>query len=318
MKRNILMKLGYALAISMALVSTSFAIQQQGNYWSSNIGMALQPSITYHGTRNDSFFKTDSQWGSAFETAYGYQMEDIRAEAELLFLKNKIKKSLFQSENFAMASPPNSGSTKVIGFMVNGLYDFDDESDFTPYMGIGIGGVRISLEDHGFPSFTGTTTTSGSTLTINNPAVTTTTTTTFTQTVTTTITSPPVNVVTSFSPGVSALVGSIPPPSSVTSAPQATAFPIADNPPGVTAPFGPTTVPVVGGGSMSSSHLQFAYQLILGVSYKITDFFKISADYRYLRAMPTTFTAMDAGTPDPVRGSYSNHRLMLGLSAFLD
>jgi opacity protein-like surface antigen len=70
--------------------------------------------------------------------------------------------------------------------------------------------------------------------------------------------------------------------------------------------------------SATGSHLQFAYQTILGVSYKITDYFKLSLDYRYLKAMPTTFTVLDASTPTTMRGSYSNHRLMMGVTAFLD
>lgn len=148
------------LVLSAVLIATpALAVQLEGTYFNGNIGAALQPNITYHATDNSAtngnrYLRTEPKRGGAFDIAYGYQTEDVRAEASVIYLQNKLKKSLMQSTNFIINGTPDSGNTKVIGFMANGMYDFNDDSDFTPYIGFGVGGVRITQNIKSFPMVT--------------------------------------------------------------------------------------------------------------------------------------------------------------------
>lgn len=321
-------------AITLALTTLAmpvWAVQMEGNYLSSAGGLGLQPNITYHATNNSDangnrYLATENKPGTSFDLAYGFQTEDLRAEVSALYLENKIKKSLMRSTGFDIEGTPNMGSTKVIGLMANGMYDFNSETDFTPYIGFGVGFVRMNLNVKSFPAFTATTSTSGTTLVVNDPPVTTTTTSGNTTTETTTYTQT-TKVTTIFTPGASSTSGVTPLPptttivTTVSSPPASTAFSNTFAPPGVSTPFGPTPGPSYNNAPShaTDTRVQLAYQTIMGASYKLTDYFKVTADYRYLRALSTTFKMMNAGVADvPMKGTYTNHRLMLGLTAFLD
>jgi len=301
----------------------------EGNYFNGNIGAALQPNITYHATNNsatngDRFLRTEPKRGGTFDLSYGYQTEDLRVEASLIYLQNKIKKSLMRATGFDIEGAPNMGSTKVIGLMANGMYDFNSESDFTPYIGFGIGGIRISQNIKGFPLFvSGKITTVNITNVVNDPAVTTTTsgnttTTTTTYTQTTTVTTDATSTLLVATPGITVLpVSHYIQPSTVSPSPPS-ATPLSLPAPNPSLPSAPVTVKTYTNAASyaDGNSLQFAYQTIIGMSYKIMDDIKLSADYRYLRALPTTFTVVDAGDKVPMKGSYSNHRFMLGMTMF--
>lgn len=322
-----------AFVLSTALIATpAFAVQMEGTYLSSAGGLAMQSNITYHGSADTSetghrYLATENKPGTSFDLAYGFQTEDLRAEVSALYLQNKIKKSLMRSTYFDINGEPNMGSTKAIGLMTNGMYDFNSEADFTPYIGFGLGIVRINLNVNNFQAFTTTATvtptqvvttiaatpTVTTTSTSGNTSTTTTSTPSDTKTVTTTATVTPIGP---FPSNVTPLVTTTTTTEVIISTPQ------------VPGSYGTTTVPpgplpalpntmVTGGGSVNGTHLQLAYQPIIGVSYKLTDYFKVTADYRYLRALSTTFKVMNAGETDvPMKGTYTNHRLMLGLTAF--
>ena len=340
-------KIAKLITLNMALFSTAsvFAVQLEGNYISANIGAAFQPNITYHGSADthstgNRFLKIEPKRGKEVDLAFGYQTEDLRVEISGLYLENKIKKSLIRSTYFDITGAPDMGSTKVMGLMANGMYDFNSDADFTPYIGFGIGGLRISQNIKSFPSFSLTsatidsttktcitrksTTTPGTTSTTTVDSPTTTTTTTAPAPVTSSDDTTTVTTHTVVSATLPPLPAGVVINSTGSTSITVTTAPTPAIPPslGCTS-SGPTSsaltdAPSYAGASFSdSSQLQFAYQTILGASYKIMDELKISIDYRYLRTMPTVLTVMDAGTKVPMRGSYSNHRVLLGLTAFL-
>jgi opacity protein-like surface antigen len=321
MKKNTFIRtVMVALGISMALVSTGFAVQMEGNYLSSNIGMTYQPVIIYSGIHNSTTtgersLKIEGKPGMGFDSAYGYQTEDLRVEGSIVYLQNKIKKAVMRSPNFEITGGNASDNTTAMGLMINGMYDFDSEANFIPYIGVGLGMVKISHKINSFPVFSATTTTTTTTtITLVTPPA----------TVPPTVPTPPTTDKTQVTTNTSITPAfPLPPNVLVTNASYS-------SPPVITTALTPPALPPTYGsstttGSVSTStvtsangsKVEFAGQLILGVSYQLTDDVKAAVDYRYLRAASTHFTVMDAGVPTTMAGSYSNHRLTLGVTAFL-
>jgi opacity protein-like surface antigen len=65
----------------------------------------------------------------------------FRAELELSQQKTDLKKN--NVYNYT------TGEGKTLAVMANGYYDFKNSSQFTPYVGAGIGGIKLSLENPG-------------------------------------------------------------------------------------------------------------------------------------------------------------------------
>jgi outer membrane protein OmpA-like peptidoglycan-associated protein len=100
-------------------------------------------------------------FGANINVGYaGLFMPQIRAEGEISYRSNGVD----QITN--SAGPPfPPGTRSAIGtidsaaFMVNGYYDFLNSSQWTPYLGAGIGAARVTINDVGLtaggPTFSG-------------------------------------------------------------------------------------------------------------------------------------------------------------------
>jgi OOP family OmpA-OmpF porin len=68
-----------------------------------------------------------------------------------------------------------------------------------------------------------------------------------------------------------------------------------------------TTLP---GNSIDNTGLSFAYQGIAGVAYALSDRLQVTADYRYIRALPASVPLASGGSVD---ANYHAHTVMVGL-----
>jgi len=66
---------------------------------------------------------------------------NIRLEAEVSYRFNSFKSFKLHSEKIKL-----HGHTNSITYMANAFYDFDLDSKWTPYIGIGIGGMHINAK----------------------------------------------------------------------------------------------------------------------------------------------------------------------------
>lgn len=83
--------------------------------------------------------KTEFDTGWAGVGAFGYGLGNgIRLEAELGYRKNDVDK---------VAGANGGGDVSQWSLMGNALYDFNTGTAFTPYVGVGLGGVRVNVND---------------------------------------------------------------------------------------------------------------------------------------------------------------------------
>ena len=71
----------------------------------------------------------------------GYDFGFARAEGEVVYRKNNVNK--VTTLEFGKVSP--SGDISALSFMLNGFYDFKNQTRITPYIGAGIGVARVDL-----------------------------------------------------------------------------------------------------------------------------------------------------------------------------
>ena len=89
--------------------------------------------------------------GFAFSGVVGYDFGTARLEGEVSYQKNDLDK-LTVSFSGISGSANISGDVTSLAFLLNGYYDFHNNSDFTPYVSAGIGMANISVNDFGAPS----------------------------------------------------------------------------------------------------------------------------------------------------------------------
>lgn len=137
MKKNVLLATG--IALSLAAVSTANA---EGLYVGGNLGVGVTTDstitdATIPGVTID--FKSDSGVGLGF--VLGYDYGDFRTEAEIAYQKNNYK------EMTAAITLPLSGDVSSLAFLINGYYDFHNNSPITPFVGGGIGYAKVTVSD---------------------------------------------------------------------------------------------------------------------------------------------------------------------------
>ncbi|MBI5665024.1 MAG: porin family protein [Nitrospirae bacterium] len=88
-------------------------------------------------------FKFDTGFGGGI--AGGYDFGPIRMEGELAYRKNSVNQ--INVASWRSGSTDGEGDVTVTSFMVNAYFDFDNESMFIPYAGIGLGVAYISFNN---------------------------------------------------------------------------------------------------------------------------------------------------------------------------
>jgi opacity protein-like surface antigen len=102
-----------------------------GPAWSS--GLSVTGAIT--GTVNS------KQPGFNVSGAFGRYVDDIRVirlEAEVLYNRNDISN---------ISNTAADGNLSSVSLMFNAFYDFNTDSNWTPYIGGGIGYARVAFDD---------------------------------------------------------------------------------------------------------------------------------------------------------------------------
>ena len=100
---------------------------------------------------NTGTVRSDFDDGFGFGIAYGKRLGQMgqnhrwRVEGELSYRSNKVK-SL--SINGTTATGP-TGKMKSTSLMLNGYIDFNEASDFTPYLGAGLGLSNVDADNFG-------------------------------------------------------------------------------------------------------------------------------------------------------------------------
>ena len=129
----------------LGLVAAPVSAQDKGPYIEGTAGISLpeDSEVSAGGVSTDVSLDNGFAGGLAVGNAYG---NGFRTEFEIGFHSNDLDRSPSTSIN---------GDTQAISLMVNGLYDFAVDSRFKPFVGVGLGGARVSVDADTYPNVLG-------------------------------------------------------------------------------------------------------------------------------------------------------------------
>jgi opacity protein-like surface antigen len=136
MKKNLLIISVCVLAIFF----TSPAFSAEGLYVSGNVGfaMATDSDFTDPGITATAEYDT----GLALGAAVGYGFGQIRVEGEIFYQKNDFDKISGYGNSLDA-----TGDVTALAFLINGYFDFVNDTAFTPYLSAGLGYAQVDLND---------------------------------------------------------------------------------------------------------------------------------------------------------------------------
>jgi len=115
----------------------------EGFYVSGNLGFAMaSDSDLTDSTVPGVTVNTEFDTGLTFGAALGYNFSRFRAEGEISYQKNDVDKISAQGV-FLDAT----GDAIALSFLINGYYDFKNNSAFTPYISAGLGFAQIEFNN---------------------------------------------------------------------------------------------------------------------------------------------------------------------------
>ncbi len=133
------------LAIPMTTMAADDSFYIKANF---GLGMAMDTDVD-NMPDNAGTAKVTYDAGWAASAAVGYDFAGpMRTDFEYLWQKNDVDTLSYKNQygNF------NEGDFKTQAFMLNGYYDVDTVSPWTPYVGGGIGWAKLDLNTPGLPS----------------------------------------------------------------------------------------------------------------------------------------------------------------------
>ena len=137
-------ELNLVFLVSVLGLGTTAHAQSAGNYFSFGLGITATEDTSFEvapGTIDTEF---DDDWN--YSAAYGWKRDAFRYEVELLAGEDEVSSHTLNGGD-PLAGP--TGGINMVGLMLNGYFDFDTASAFTPYAGAGLGLAMIEAEGFG-------------------------------------------------------------------------------------------------------------------------------------------------------------------------
>lgn len=136
-------------SIALLMLSSPAAQAQEwksGLYFEVGGGLSLlsDTDLTRLGVGSE----TQSDEGFILSGAIGTQFQNVHVEAEALYFENG-----FDQISGAGSSVKMGGDATVVGGMASVYYDFDFGANWRPFLGGGVGMVRVSVNDAAAPGF---------------------------------------------------------------------------------------------------------------------------------------------------------------------
>lgn len=129
--------IGFLLAVLAGALPSMAWAGDHGNYAALAGGANLAAGAGLGGAGVDTEAGFDAGWAGA--AAFGHVHKTrIRAEVEIAVRGNEV-------DSLAGASG-GSGDVRVLSLMINGAYDIDTGTPFTPYFGGGIGAAMVEAD----------------------------------------------------------------------------------------------------------------------------------------------------------------------------
>ena len=127
----------------LAIFFYSSAFSDEGLYVCGNIGFAmLSDSDITDSTDPGVTLTMEYDTGWTLGGALGYGFGSFRVEGEIAYQANDIDKLSILGIPFNA-----SGDVSSLAFLINGYFDFVNDSAFTPYLSAGLGYAKVDLND---------------------------------------------------------------------------------------------------------------------------------------------------------------------------
>jgi len=128
--------LTFVLALPL-LVAAPAQAEGEGLYLSLGAGASFPEDSDVTGTGVNVTADLDTGYSIIGAVGHGYR-NGLRGEFELGYRDIDV--------NSVSGVTTGSGDVGVFSFMVNGYYDFKNKTKWTPYLGLGIGGAKVSAD----------------------------------------------------------------------------------------------------------------------------------------------------------------------------
>ena len=143
MKKNLLI----ISVCVLAFFFSSPAYSAEGPYVSGNIGFAmLSDSDVTDSTIPGITIDMEYDTGLALGAALGYDFGNTRLEGEISYQKNDFEKASLLGVDVDL-----TGDVTSLSLLMNGYYDFVNNSAFTPYLSAGLGFAKVEVNDLNIP-----------------------------------------------------------------------------------------------------------------------------------------------------------------------
>ncbi|RJF87322.1 OmpA family protein [Oleomonas cavernae] len=136
--------LGLVSAAALMVAASAAHADRVGPYLSAFGGYVIQPDLEISSGGADGELSTDNGWAAG--GAMGYDFGRPRVEAEVTYRRNEADEI-----SSGGATVDVDGNLSSLAVMINALYDFENSSRFTPYIGAGIGAAWVYANDIGVP-----------------------------------------------------------------------------------------------------------------------------------------------------------------------
>ena len=129
------------LCVVVMVSFTSAAYSEDGLYVGGNIGLGVLSNSDVSDPMGSATIEYNP--GLVLGVAVGYAFNNLRVEGEIDWQKNDLDRV----EAFGMNASVN-GDTSGLTLLLNGYYDFVNNSAFTPFISAGIGYANVSINSN--------------------------------------------------------------------------------------------------------------------------------------------------------------------------
>jgi len=138
-------------AVALAGLVPLGAAAGEGAYATINLGAAFTQDATNAGSASAISIESEFDTGVFVSGAAGYRWaQGVAVEGEILYSKADIDKLRLNNAGgtgASLASIRFDGDVSTVGFMVNGAYNHDTGTQWTPFIKGGVGVAKISVND---------------------------------------------------------------------------------------------------------------------------------------------------------------------------
>lgn len=142
-------KISTIACCAMLLSISTIAYSAEGPYVNANLGLAIPTdSDMTDSTLPAITIDIEADTGLALGVAAGYDfgIYNVRLECEIAYQKNDLDKASLWGVDVDL-----TGDTSSLALLVNGYYDFANDSAFTPFISAGLGFAKVEVNDLNVP-----------------------------------------------------------------------------------------------------------------------------------------------------------------------